>query len=252
MIPKERRNSIVELLNQQGYISVEELAKKLYVSPATVRRDLAELERDGFLKRTHGGASFIPIDHISTSIDYRTKWNVEEKMRIGKKAAELVDDGMNIFIDSSSTTILFSKELVKKKDLHVLTNNISIAQILSANQTHHVEVTCGTYDCKHGAIFGSDTAGYIRQRYADIFFVSASGLNINGVTTKEKNDIASKQAFQQSSNLIVLLMDHTKFNEINYYLVFQWNDIDVLITDQPLPTDLQKICQKHQIHMIIA
>ena len=80
MIPKQRREAIIEALNQRGYISVDELAKQLYVSPATVRRDLSELEKEGFLNRTHGGASFISQDHMITSLDYRTKWNMEGKI----------------------------------------------------------------------------------------------------------------------------------------------------------------------------
>ena len=130
MIPKERQDAILETLNNKGYISVEELSKKLYVSLATIRRDLNELEKNGFLKRTHGGASFISQDHMITSIDYRTNWNSEEKIKIAKKAALLVDNGMNIFIDSSSTTLWLDQELANKKYLNVLTYNVSIDQIL--------------------------------------------------------------------------------------------------------------------------
>ena len=252
MIPKQRREAIIEALNQRGYISVDELAKQLYVSPATVRRDLSELEKEGFLNRTHGGASFISQDHMITSLDYRTKWNMEGKIRIGKKAIELVDDGMYLFIDSSSTTLWLAKQLFDKKDLHILTNNASIAQILSEDGHHHVEITCGTYDSKHGGIFGSDTADYIMQRHADILFVSASGINIYGISTKTKRVIASKHAFHKRSDLTVLLMDHTKFNEINFYQVYDLDDIDILIIDQPLPENLASQCQKHQIHVIVA
>ena len=252
MIPKDRQKAILESLHTNGYISVEDLAKQLYVSQATIRRDLNELEKDGFLNRTHGGASFISQDHMITSIDYRTKWNMEGKVRIGKKAAELVDDGMHIFIDSSSTTLWFAKQLNDKKDLHILTNNVSIAQILSQENTHHVEITCGTYDYKHGGIFGIDTADYIMQRHADILFVSASGIDTSGITTKTKRDIAAKHAFHKRSDLTVLLIDHTKFFEVNYYQVFNLDDIDIIIVDKELPKELNEICQKHQIHVIVA
>lgn len=252
MIPKERQDAILETLNNKGYISVEELSKKLYVSLATIRRDLNELEKNGFLKRTHGGASFISQDHMITSIDYRTNWNSEEKIKIAKKAALLVDNGMNIFIDSSSTTLWLAQELANKKDLNVLTNNISIAQILSKDETNHVEVVCGTYNYKHGSIFGNDAANYIAKRHADILFVSASGFNSNGVSTKTKRDIATKQAFQKCSDLTVLLMDHTKFNEINYYLVYSYEDIDIVIVDQELPENLLTLCKKHKINVIVV
>ena len=216
MIPKERQDAILETLNNKGYISVEELSKKLYVSLATIRRDLNELEKNGFLKRTHGGASFISQDHMITSIDYRTNWNSEEKIKIAKKAALLVDNGMNIFIDSSSTTLW------------------------------------RTYNYKHGSIFGNDAANYIAKRHAEILFVSASGFNSNGVSTKTKRDIATKQAFQKCSDLTVLLMDHTKFNEINYYLVYSYDDIDIVIVDQELPENLLTLCKKHKINVIVV
>lgn len=153
MIPKIRRDIIIEALNARGYISIEELAQLLYVSLATVRRDLNELENEVLLKRTYGGASFILQDCMIVSGDYRTNFNSDEKIKIGKKATELV-------------VVWFAKQLANKINLHVLTNNVSIAQILAKESTN--EITCDTYNYKHGSIYGSDAASYVHQRHSEL------------------------------------------------------------------------------------
>ena len=250
MTMEDRKNRIMALLNNYGYMSVEEISKALYISPATTRRDLATLEKNGFLRRTHGGASINLSTHSSYSIDYRLNYEVEAKKAIAKAAVELVDEGMNLFIDASSTNKWLSNELVKVNHLNVLTNGINIAQILSKNSTIHIEITCGNYNVKHDSVYGPDGAHYISQRRADILFVSATGINDKGIYSGLKEDIPTKQAFSQYADLVVLLMDHSKVNIQQFYLVYDYDIIDVIITDQPLPVDIQNICKEKRIRII--
>ena len=103
MIPDERRKEILELLDEKGYVSVKDLSQRLYVSLPTIRRDLTLLEREGYVLRTHGGASLSISDSFVEPFALRKKTNLEAKKYIGKIAASLIHNNDTLFITSSST-----------------------------------------------------------------------------------------------------------------------------------------------------
>ena len=103
MIPQERKQQILVLLSAEGYMTVEDLAERVYVSVPTIRRDLAALAEEGSIRRVHGGASHVSRESYEWPFDLRDRVNLPEKSVIGKLAAKLVKDGDHIFIDSGST-----------------------------------------------------------------------------------------------------------------------------------------------------
>lgn len=111
----ERKTKIMKKLESNGRVEVEKLSKELKVSKETVRRDLSEMEKDGLLKRTHGGAVSISTTQQSLEYPYlmREIQCLEEKERIGKKAASVIEDGDTIFIDNSSTNLSILKTLIR-------------------------------------------------------------------------------------------------------------------------------------------
>ncbi len=111
MIPEERRKQILDVLEKRKYVSVEELASLLYVSLPTVRRDLSELEREGVLTRTHGGASCNMADRFLAPFAMREKMNRIEKQQIANIAAGLIENGDTIFLSSGSKSRDFAKAL---------------------------------------------------------------------------------------------------------------------------------------------
>ena len=253
MIPERRRNEILALLKQQGYCSVEELAERVYVSMPTMRRHLAELEKEGVLKRVHGGASYLAKEYQILPFDLRNKSMIPEKMRIGEAAASLLQSHDHIFLESSSTCLCLAKAIEAKTELTVVTNSIVIAQALSEHPGTTVELTGGVYDARSMSIFGSEVERCISRRRAKYCFVACAGMDSEfAFSNQTEVDVSVKRAFAKHADKVVLLIDSSKINRTRFYKVFEFDEIDILITDKPLDDKMMDICKKHQIEVIVA
>lgn len=253
MIPENRRDEILAILKQQGYCSVEQLAKQIYVSVATIRRDLTQLEHEGLIKRIHGGASCFKGDMPMLPFALRNKAMMKEKVRIGEAAARLLKDHDSVFFDSCSTCLCVVKALHPQIRLTALTNSAVIAQALADYPNVDVEMVGGRYDAKNLSVYGAEGEQYIASRHAKYSFISVNSVDENyGMSNISKLDISMKQAFAMHSDQVVLLIDSSRMNRKNYYKVFDFEDIDILITDRPLNETLLQVCRKHQVQVIIA
>lgn len=251
MVPEDRKKEILELLEQHGYLTVEEIAKTLYVSLPTIRRDLKAMDAEGIIKRQHGGASHINADRKEFPFDLRNRTCMAEKKIIGRLATGLLKGSDHIFIDTGSSCYAMAEELDQDTELTVLTNCIPTLQILSQKNRITVECPCGRYDPLHRSICGEEAAHFIDSRYANFYFGSATGLSEeNGVNTLTAMDVAVKRAMRKNAEKTVLLMDHSKMNKRYYYNAFDLKDVDIIISDRPLPGNLAKRCKEYGIKMI--
>lgn len=247
MIPTERRNQIMSILEIRGYVSINELAKRLYVSIPTIRRDLTSMEKDGQVRRTHGGVIYIQPQNDISPIELRNRENIKEKDHIGQIAASLLSDGQSLFIDPSSTSYSFVKHIPKEMHLNIVTNGTYIVQAFKEYPNVRLEVTGGTYDFHHSCSFGTEAVNFVKNRYTDWFFVSANTLDINSITSRSNIDISLKQEMQKHAKKTVLMMDSSKLNKTSYYKVFDYKDISLFITDALLPEEIEKQFQKNHI-----
>ena len=253
MIPESRKNELLAILKQHGYCSVEELAESIYVSLPTMRRHLSELEKDGLIKRLHGGASYLSQETRILPFDLRNKAMIKEKMRIGEAASKLLQNQDHIFIDSSSSCLCLAKAINPAQQLTVMTNSIVIAQALAEKETISVELTGGKYDPLSMSIFGSEAVRHISQRQARICFISCAGVDSEfGFSNLTEVDISVKRAFAKHAVKVVLLLDSTKINQSKFYKVFNFDEVDYLITDKPLDPDLENVLIQHHIEIIVA
>src|SRR5690606_11669112 len=143
MLPVERKVRIVELVKQKRVATVAALAKEFQVHEATIRRDLAEIEMEGLLRRTHGGVVVDQGANVEPSFSERAHEQVNQKERIGKTAAELIEDGDHVILDSGTTTLHIAHHLVTRSRITVVTNDINIAAVLRDVAGIHVIVTGG-------------------------------------------------------------------------------------------------------------
>lgn len=253
MIPDGRKNEILAVLKQHGYCNVEELAECVYVSLPTMRRHLAEMEKEGLLKRVHGGASYLSFETRILPFDLRHKSMVKEKMRIAEAAAKLLRNQDHIFIDSSSSCLCLAKSIDPAQQLTVMTNSIVIAQALAEKGKISTELTGGSYDPLSMSVFGSEAVQHISHRHAKYCFVSCAGVDSSfGFSNLTEVDISVKRAFAKQSEKVILLLDSTKINRLRFYKVFDFDEIDCLITDKPLDQNLMEVLHLHHIDVIIA
>lgn len=249
MVPEERREKILEVLEKKGYASVEELAHILYVSIPTIRRDLVSMSKDHQLRRTHGGAVYIQPGNDILPLTIRNQQNPEAKIKIGKKACTFLQDGQSIFIDSSSTGMNVIKALDENIRLTIITNGVSTAKLLSSYPNVKVELTGGSYDFHHDCLHGWEATQFVERRNVNWFFVSANHFNEKGITSDSNIDIDLKKAMSNHAQKVVLLMDHDKSIGTSLYQVFEWKDIDVFITDQKLDKNMDKVCKENNIEV---
>lgn len=251
MIPEDRRNQILDLLEKNHYMSVEDLADHLYVSLPTIRRDLTSLEKEGCIKRIHGGASFNHPSSFPSPYALKKKTNLDAKNKIGKKAASLIQNNDTLFITASSTCLSFVNHINPDFHLKVLTNGIPLAQTLSSYQGMIVECPPGIYHHNHESIFGPDVADYIQGRHAKYCFFSCNGFDLeHGVSFLVDVDISIVKACRKHCDQMVLLVDHTKLNQKYYYKALDFAEIDMLVTDRTLDKEWEKACEDHHIRIL--
>lgn len=239
MLKQERTQQILALLSQRGSMTVEELGRELYVSAPTIRRDLSEMQRAGMLVRTHGGALPLGDGRAELPVGMRSTLHAPEKLRLDRAAARLVTNGSVIFIDASSTALHIIDHLTGLENLKVITNSMQALLLLNK---HGIRAYCtgGQLIGQSLAFAGSAAERMIADFNIDIMFFSSSGVSERGwiVDYGEEETELRRTVLRQSAKT-VFLCDHSKFGVASTYNVARLSDVDVIITDAPLPREYQ-------------
>ena len=232
MFKKERQDLIVGLLKEQKYCSVSMIANTLYVAPITVRRDLAELEADGIIKRCHGGATLKNSENREIPFELRTKENYSVKSLLGKKAAQMLQEGDTVFMDASSTVLHIADYLHAKQNLTVITNSIKMLEKLKGKQ-----ITCyltgGMLLENSHALVGNVAEETIMSMYADVCFFSSQGITEDGIIT-DFSDAETKLRKQMIRNAkkSIFLYDQSKVGKRFLFKVCDSAELFALITNE--------------------
>jgi DeoR/GlpR family transcriptional regulator of sugar metabolism len=239
MFMEERRNKILEFLGNKQRITVKELSKELEVSEATLRNDLKDMEKEGFLKRTHGGAVLNDIEDNKVNFSVREKVNKEEKHIISMKAEQLVEDNQCILIDASSTGLELAKKIKNSsKRLTIVTNGIYTALELRDNPEFIVILIGGILRAGSSALESTISGDILNRINIDTMFTSASGFDFeNGLTDFNMYEVELKKKMVMASNRVVALLDHTKFNKKSIASFAGINEIDMIISDDQIPKE---------------
>lgn len=230
MSQKERLDSIIELLHKNGFVTVKFLTEELHYSTATINRDLNMLQNQQIVRRIYGGAELYKAKTIPLYFRYRKMRT--EKNNIGKKAAEFINDGDTIFIDCSTTAQYIGKYITDRKDLTVITNNISLAAFLSE---YKMTVIClgGQIMEPPSMIYSSETVESVRKYGADKLFFSAGAITKDGKIGRSNYDehYLTVKAMMENSTQKYLLLDHEKITADCKKYLGDLNDTDTVITD---------------------
>jgi DeoR family fructose operon transcriptional repressor len=237
--PEERQARIVELARDQGRVEVARLAIELDVTPETVRRDLTTLERQGLLRRVHGGA--IPIERLGFEPAVATRAEVltAEKERIAKAALALLPQEGSILLDAGTTTARLAAALPDDRELTVVTNGLDIAVTL-ANRPNLTVLTLG------GRVRGRTLAAVdvwaldaLRETFVDVAFLGTNGISAQrGLTTPDPTEAAVKRAMIGATRRSVVLGDRTKVGADHLIRFGDLEQIDTFVTDSGLDLEL--------------
>lgn len=233
MALNERQNNILRYLKEHKSANVKKLAESLYVSEATIRRDLQELQSMGLAERSHGGA-LLPENADEVSMFFRMQKNAKEKELIATKALPLLPSFRSVFIDSSSTALALAERL----DLRfktVVTNGLQTATQLSKKSDINLLLLGGNVQCNTTATTGSFTTRQLELFQFDLLLCSCAAIAKDECLERSIEQTELKRTAFSRSRQRILLVDHTKFTSFGMYCTTKLADFNLVITDKKPP-----------------
>ena len=252
MFAEERKQQILAALQHRPAVRATDLGRTLRVSVASIRRDLADLERSGLLKRTHGGAVSRHLAAFEPSLAQKEDQFQEEKWAIARLAVSLIQPGDTVLLDAGSTTRQIAHELRDRRNLTIVTNALNIASELASSD---VDVILTGGQLRRGVLsqVGPLAEQAIAALHADKLFLAANGVDLKkGVTTPNMLEAQTKRTMVEHAREVILVADHSKFGRITFGRVCQLERLDAIITDDGLPDHVAKAIADHGVTLHIA
>jgi len=249
----DRNKKILDLLRKNKTMANKDFLKELYVSEATLRRDLTKLEKQGFIQRTHGGAVLKETLTVESSLSFRTQAQIKEKKQIAQATLDLISGDTSYFFDSSSTVGHLIPLLNNYKNLSIVTNGLNNALLLSTlTSDSTLYIAPGEVDCKTSSILGVKTIEFIEQFNCNAFIFSCSGISLYGISEANHTQSLIKKSMLTNSKIHILIADSTKFGKVFLSQLCHFDEIDYLITDKMPNEDYLKLLKNSQTKLIIG
>ena len=240
-------------VQELGSVSVEALAEQFGVTLQTVRRDVKLLSDAGLLARFHGGARLPSSTTENIAYRQRKLLNDVAKHRIACAVADAVPDGCSLIINIGTTTEAVARELLRRKDLRVITNNLNVATILAANPDFEVIVAGGSVRSRDNGVVGEATVDFIRQFKVDIGLIGISGIEADGTLRDfDYREVSVARAIVERAREVWLAADHSKFNRPAMAEVARIDQVDVLFTDQAPPPPFDTLLDDAGVRCVIT
>lgn len=250
-----RRRRILEELRRRGAVRTVELARSFSVSPMTIRNDLAALARKGLIEKVHGGAVVKKPIAAEPSYYEKATRNLEEKRRIGRKAAEMIEEGMIVFIGNGTTTMEIVKALKEKPvpNLRVFTNALTHAVELAEIPGIEVYVIGGYLRGVSYAMVGPLARSALGSAYFDRAFLGANGVSPgHGVTIPSLEEADTAAEVVRRARELVVVADHSKLGVVAHAKIADLREVHVLITDSGAPADMLNALAAAGLEIIVA
>lgn len=250
MLNSHRREHILERISTHSKVSVMDIATSLDVSDETIRRDLKNLEKEGLLRRVHGGAiSVTPIR--DEPISERVRKLTKEKGLIAHLAAELISDHTSIFLNIGSTVEALARQLAKFSDLKLYTNSLNVAQIAKEFPGVTVFVTPGQLRSVESDLIGYDTVSYIQNYYFDTVFMGIAAVDVDrGFMDYEEDEARIRQALIKSTRNKVMIADSSKFGKSANICSATFDVVDRVVTDRKPDPEFMKRFKQDELDVI--
>jgi len=238
-----RHERIIQLVKQNGYMSIDALAKELDVTPQTIRRDINMLAEEDILRRYHGGAGLGSNSVQNEDYAKRKVWNQQEKDRIASLVAEHIPNNSSLFMNIGTTVESVARSLLDHSGLKIITNNLNVASIFSGHEQFEVTIAGGTVRQRDGGIIGEATIDFIRQFKVDYAVMGISGIDEDGTLLDfDYREVRVAQAMIEHARKIFLVADHSKIGRNAVVKLGHISQVTAMFTDiQPPETLMQQI-----------
>ncbi len=244
----QRQARLLDHVRIHHFADVQALTDLFGVSVATIRRDLSELETQGLLRRTHGGALFLDQVTRDQANRDRTIANVEAKKRIARAAAELVVDGDTVIIDAGTTSLEVARVLGARKGLTFITNGLDASlELAAASADNRLFVIGGEYQDVNHSFAGPLAADAMRKFNADKAFLSVSAVDLDRGTIglSDPKFACVQQAMIEAAKSAIVVADASKFGRTSLSVVARLEALDCIVTDDDAPAEADRKTSEH-------
>jgi DeoR/GlpR family transcriptional regulator of sugar metabolism len=251
MAVDERRRQLAEALAGRGFAELSVLAAELDVSESTVRRDLAQLEEEGTVRRTHGGAVFVSDRFSALNYAAREAIELPEKQAIGKVVADLIHDGQAVLIDGGTTTFQVARRLMART-LQVVTNSLPIVNALSSAANVELIFLGGYIYPRTGVALGPLTSQALGSLHVRQAIISVAGITQEGFYNANMLLVEAEQRMMNSAAEVIVAADHTKFGRTGLGYLTGWDRVDRVVSDEGLDPHWQQVVRDSGAELILA
>jgi DeoR/GlpR family transcriptional regulator of sugar metabolism len=250
--PDWRRTAVADHVLSAGSVSAAELAERFGVSLMTIHRDLDELERQGIVRKYRGGVTAQPSGVFESNVAYRMKSMQHAKDAIAERAAALVEPGMAVMLDDSTTALALARRLVGITPLTVVTNFLEAMNLLARERDIRLMALGGDYDPLHDSFLGMSCVDAIESLRVDLCFVSTSAVSAGYAYHQEQHIVSVKRAMLAAASRNVLLLDHTKLGRVALHRVAPLEVFERVVVDDGADAEALRELDEHKVAYEVA
>jgi DeoR/GlpR family transcriptional regulator of sugar metabolism len=254
MLIAERHNLIQELLAQRGMSDLDTLASELQVSQSTIRRDLEQLEQQGLLRRTHGGAIWIGDRESGArpyAFDQRMGYQIDAKRKIARAARKLVRAGETVLLDGGTTTFYLAEELLGMS-LQLVTNSLPIANLFINDEHVELILTGGLMYPRYGVLLGPMAESALGSIHTKTLFLSVAGVHEGAMYNQNSLLVHAERKMMAQAQRTVLLVDAGKFGQQALARLGDLSEVHAVVVDSALSAEHRDAIVRAGCELIIA
>lgn len=252
MLVEERRQKVLNLVGERGYISLAELAKAVGASESTLRRDLEYWGQQGLIRRTHGGAAVMRDDnHALPALEERASRELDEKRAIARVAAERVRDGDTVLLDGGTTTLEVARLLVDRP-IQVVTNSLPIANLLASSRETDLVILGGYVYPRTGVALGPLTVRMMEDLHVQQTIMSTGGITAKGLFNSNMLLVETERQMMRCAKEVVVVADYTKIGKQALAFLCELAAVDTLIVDGKVTAEGRQLVETAGVRLLVA
>ncbi len=251
MLVEERRQRVLDLVSERGFVALTDLAQTIDVSESTLRRDLDYWHKQGLLRRTHGGAIFVGDVATLPALEERSASQLDEKRAVARTAAARIQDGDTMLLDGGTTTLEVARLLVGRS-LQIVTNSLPIASLFAASRETDLVILGGYVYPKTGVALGPLTVRMMEDIHVHQLIMSCGGITSKGLFNSNLLLVETERQMMRCADEVVVVADHTKIGRQALAFLCNLADIDTLIVDTHLSAAQRELLRQNDVRLFLA
>jgi DeoR/GlpR family transcriptional regulator of sugar metabolism len=251
VLVEERRQRVLDLVSERGFLALTELARAIEVSESTLRRDLDYWHKQGLVRRTHGGAMYVGDAATLPALEERSASQLDEKRAIARAAVARIEDGDTILLDGGTTTLEVARLLVGRS-LQIVTNSLPIAALFASSRETDLVILGGYVYPKTGVALGPLSVRMMEDIHVHQLLMSVGGITAKGLFNSNLLLVETERQMMRCADEVVVLADHTKIGRQALAFLCDLAAIDTLIVDGGTDAAQRDMLLQNDVRLLVA